>query len=101
MKPGYQKKAVLWGAPGLIFHEIGFFGSHLTESAVPRDVLVAIGVAGTLGTIALIIGFAYYVKGKGHHGAWALLGLIGILGVVGIMLLSDRVPEERLARSES
>lgn len=99
MRPGYQKKAVLWGAPGLVFHETGYLFGHLTAKSAPVEVLAAIGIAGLLGTVALMIGFAYYAKGKGRSAAWCLLALIGIFGVIGLMLLSDQAPEGQLVSS--
>ena len=99
MRPGYQRKAVLWGAPGLIFHEVGYVGSYLTAKVAPVELLAVVGLAGLLGTVALMIGFAYYANGKGRSTPWCLLALIGLFGVIGLLLLSDQAPEEKLVSS--
>src|SRR4028119_1796442 len=80
MRPGYQRKAVLWGAPGLIFHEVGYVGSYLTAKVAPVELLAVVGLAGLLGTVALMIGFAYYANGKGRSTPWCLHALIGLFG---------------------
>ncbi len=41
--------------------------------------------------IFFLIGCYYYVKAKGHHGAWAFFGLLNVFGVLAIVaLLSDK-----------
>ena len=37
-----------------------------------------------------IWGTISYATGKGHHGAWGLLGLASLLGLIVLMLLPDR-----------
>jgi hypothetical protein len=43
-----------------------------------------------LGGILFVYGCYCYAKGKGHHGAWGLLGFLSIFGLIGLCFLSDK-----------
>jgi hypothetical protein len=43
-----------------------------------------------LGAIFFVYGCYCYAKGKGHHGAWGLLGFLSIFGLIGLCFLSDK-----------
>jgi hypothetical protein len=89
MIPGYERRAMAWGAPGMVFHYVGFvLGFQPLHRGATLDLVI--GLAGFLGTIALGIGFGLYAKGKGRAWAWSLLALFGFLGLVALMLLQDR-----------
>ena len=42
-----------------------------------------------LGVIPFVYGCCCYAKGKGHHGAWGLLGLLSILGLIILICFKD------------
>ena len=55
------------------------------------------GLASVMGLLLLLGGLGVFVWGtisyaigKGHHGAWGLLGITSILGLICLMLLADR-----------
>lgn len=43
-----------------------------------------------LGAILFVYGCYCYAKGKGHHGAWGILGLFWIFGLIGLCFLPDK-----------
>ena len=43
-----------------------------------------------IGTILLLVGFAFYAKSKGRSIAWSLLALLSIVGWVILILLGDK-----------
>ena len=71
---------------GLLFQFIG-------------NVLIGSG-SGTLPTLGLLLlltgwgifiwGTVSYAQGKGHHGAWGILGFLSLLGLIILVLLPDR-----------
>jgi hypothetical protein len=56
----YNRISFLWGVPGLGLQVAG---------ALLDQFLV-----GLLGTLLLIVGFAYYAKSRGRHPAWLIWG---------------------------
>lgn len=55
------------------------------------------GLASVMGLLLMLGGWGVfiwgtisYAKGKGHHGAWGLLGIASLLGLICLMLLPDR-----------
>ena len=59
-----------------------------------------------IGTALLVIGLAYYAKGKERNLAWGLMGVLGIIGIIVLVFLKDHQkksppeelpPEERFA----
>lgn len=49
----------------------------------------------TIGTGFFFWGLYAYMKGKGHHGAWALLGVLGLIGLVVLIFFGDRNPHHQ------
>ena len=43
-----------------------------------------------LGLACFIWGCSRYMRGKGHHPAWGLLGLLSIIGLVILIFFPDR-----------
>lgn len=46
-----------------------------------------------LGSILLLVGLAFYAKGKGRHPAWCLLGFLSIIGIIILACLKDKEAE--------
>ncbi|MGD9159653.1 MAG: hypothetical protein PVG39_14665 [Desulfobacteraceae bacterium] len=42
------------------------------------------------GAVLFIWGCCMYSKGKGHHGAWGLLGLLSIIGLIILFFFKDK-----------
>lgn len=75
----YNRTSLWWGIPGLLLRWIGV--SVLGTAGVVMIVL---------GTIMLIVGFAYYAKAKARRPAWCLMGFAGLIGLIVLGLLKDR-----------
>lgn len=97
MIPGYERRAVAWGAPGMVLHYVGYFFGHIPLRGAPA---LIVGIAGLLGTIALGIGFGLYARGKKRSWGWSFLALIGLLGLVILLLLPDKAASERDPESQ-
>ena len=56
-----------------------------TEEAVEGARLIHV-----VGIIFFFYGLYNYAKGKGHHGAWGLLGFLSIIGLIILVCFPDR-----------
>jgi len=45
-----------------------------------------------IGTILLLVGFAFYLKSKNRHLGWCLFALLSIFGWIVLILLKDKTP---------
>lgn len=89
-----NKVSLLWGLPGIILQWVGFAVGQVAEVEADLGLaLVALAMQLT-GTIALIVGLAFYAKAKGRNPAWGLLGLLTILGIIALALLKDHRPDD-------
>ena len=76
--------AVFWG---IVLQIAGGFMHPLQNFPF----LAAFGWLTTLiGTVILLIGFAFYLRAKGRHIAWCLLALLPIIGWIFLILLKDK-----------
>lgn len=75
MKKEDNRKSLAFGVPGLVLQLGG------KAEGYPLITLV--------GSILLLVGLAYYAKGKGRHPAWGLFGLLSIIGVIILACMKD------------
>ena len=71
----YNNISLAAGVPGIVLQVVG---------QVMQQPLVLI-----LGTVLLIVGFAYYAKAKGRNPAWCLMGFLSIIGLIVLACLKD------------
>ena len=58
--------------------------SRFTKPTEVGNVLVVVGA------ILFIIGCCFYAKGKGHSGAFGLLGLFNLIGLIVLVCMRDK-----------
>ena len=75
----YKTKTNLFILLGIIAQVVG--------KMMSQDIGSLIALAGV---VLFIIGCSYYAKGKGHHGAWGLLGLLSIVGLLVLVCMRDK-----------
>ena len=76
----YNNISLAIGIPGLILQLYGTFEQ--------------VSILSILGSIALIVGLAFYAKAKARHPAWGLLGLLSILGMIILALIPDKSSDQ-------
>jgi hypothetical protein len=90
----YNNLSLLWGVPGLVLQ---FGGRLMQRSNTPLSPSATFDVLGPVlilaGTLALLIGFAYYAKAKGRSAWWSLFAFLSILGVLVLVWLKDKTEE--------
>jgi len=102
-KKSYNRKSFYWGIPGIILQSVGFvmvmnYVSQLdmtTYQQEPLHITFARLIL-LLGSILLLVGFAYYAKMKGRSPAWCLVGFLGLIGLIILACLKDEfllIPE--------
>ena len=64
----YNNISLLAGVPGIILQVVG--------NIYKMPLVMA------LGTVLLLIGFAYYAKAKGRNPAWGLMALLSCIGLI-------------------
>ena len=70
---------------GIIFLSIKLL---LSKSGYETPLLFS--VLQLAGIICWLVGLSAYAKGKGHHGAWGLLGLLSLFGWIVLALMPDK-----------
>jgi uncharacterized membrane-anchored protein len=61
----------------------------LTSMEHPSTTGLVTSIVAVTSTIVYIAGLAVYVKAKGHHPAWSLLGLLSLFGLSIVLALPD------------
>lgn len=87
----YKTKTNVFVGLGLILQ----LGSRMMVAGQDPDTWGVWGLGILVGWVLVIIGCAYYAKGKGYNGAWGLLGLLSIIGLIILVLFRDRHKEAR------
>lgn len=77
-----NNQSLAWGVPGLILQSVGSLGGESLGGAS--------GLVWLLGTGLLIRGLALYAQSRGHHWAFAFLGLFSCLGMIVLALLPKK-----------
>jgi len=72
-----------------VFGVPGFF-LQFAGSAMNQPLVLIIG------SVLLMIGLAYYAKGKKRNPAWCLMGFLPIVGIIVLACLKDREEEPTL-----
>jgi hypothetical protein len=99
----YNTLSFVWAVPGLIMQIGGFvYRMSTTQTNLQGQLVttnlfmdnVARGVI-LIGTILLLIGFAYYAKAKGRSPWWCLCALLSWIGLIILACLKDRTKEQR------
>jgi len=83
----YNRISFAWGIPGLAVQVMAGLLDEL--------------LLGVLGTLLLVVGFAYYAKSRGRHPARGLFGLLSIVGLLVLACLSDRAKDKEPTHRES
>lgn len=88
----YNDISFLYGIPGVLLQIAGPPLSRLNSTANRVDPLMfGLGLAVvSVGTLLLVVGFAYYAKAKGHHPAWGIVALLSCVGLFVLAMLPDR-----------
>ena len=80
-------KSLGFGIPGLVLRVAAPVLFILGEDSATANTLSPI--LWLAGTSLLLVGFHYYAKAIGRHGAWALAALFGLVGLVVLVCLRD------------
>ena len=92
MIPGYNRKSLAFGIPGLILQ----IGSEVAPVLwgwghfPPSWIVILCDIGILAGGILLIIGLCYYAKSKGRNAAWGLFGFLSCIGIAVLLLLEDK-----------
>lgn len=80
----YKGKTNLFVGLGLVINILAMY-------VLPRYVGAGIVLPVLLvGTALFIAGCCFYATGKGHHGAWGVLGLFSIIGLLVLICMTDK-----------
>jgi len=82
----YKKKTNIGVGLGIITQIIA---NVVSAGGGEWDMIIG-GLLGFVGTVFFIYGCISYAKGKGHHGAWGILGLFSIIGLIILVLFPDK-----------
>jgi hypothetical protein len=91
----YNNLSFVFGIPGLVLQVVCRFMLH----EQPGSLLALL--IGVVGTVLLLIGFAYYAKAKGRHPAWCLMAFLSCFGLIALALLKDKSNPGVAARQSS
>ena len=86
----YNRKSLMFGAPGITLQIGSYIALESSWSAVSPVIL---SLSLLTGTGLLLVGIAYYAKAKGQHPALCVLGLLSIIGLVVLSTLPDLTEE--------
>jgi hypothetical protein len=87
--PGYKKKAMIFLVVSVPFILLGMAG--YPEYGGTNPIMRAFGNLCALIAMGLSIAGCYlYAKGKGHHGAWSLLGFLAFIGFIILAFFPDK-----------
>ena len=75
----YNNISLAAGIPGIIIQVLG--------SIVGNSEIIIIG------TLLLLLGFAYYAKAKGRNPAWASMAFFSVIGIIVLACLKDKTKE--------
>ena len=86
----YKKKTNIGIGLGILLQISGKASSNGGDSSlIIGELLILVGAG------LFIWGCVSYVKGKGHHGAWGILGLLSIIGLIILALFPDKHKETK------
>jgi hypothetical protein len=86
----------LFGVPGILLQIAGQVLAQMYAKSSPPDLMLAFGSLGLslIGTMFLLIGFAYYAKAKGRNPSWCILAFFSIFGLIVLYCLKDYTEEQ-------
>ena len=76
----YNSISLTLGVPGIVLQIVGIANGHSSPFGDPLLLL---------GTILLLVGFAYYAKAKSRSPLWCLVAFLGIIGLIVLASLKD------------
>ena len=79
----YNNMSLAIAIPGLIIQIAGRF--MMGDEQETLGVLITL-----LGTMMLLVGFAYYAKAKGRSPVWCLAAFLSLIGLIILALLKDK-----------
>jgi hypothetical protein len=83
----WNRLSFVWGIPGIV----ALIVYAVVSINDPASRISAISYIAN--TILLGVGFGYYAKYKGHHPAWALVGLFMCFGILIMACLKDKLKQ--------
>jgi len=83
----YNNTSLAFGIPGILLQIVGRVMSLNLQTQV-LGILIAI-----IGTLLLLVGFAYYAMAKGRNPAWCLMAFFSLIGLIILACLKDLAPE--------
>jgi hypothetical protein len=86
MLPGYAQKTNIGVGVGLV---LNILGGILSRSGSQAGAILGL-LLSLAGTVIFIWGCWNYAEGKGHHGAWGLLGLLSCIGLLILVFFPDK-----------
>jgi uncharacterized membrane protein len=80
----YNNLSFVFAIPGLILQGVGRY-LQMSQPEPTLGLLVAI-----VGTVLLLVGFAYYAMAKGRNPAWCLMAFLSCIGLIVLACLKDK-----------
>ena len=84
MLAGSKSKTNVRIIVGLVLLIVGRASMNTEGGALPG------GLATLAGMVVFVLGCTAYIRGKGHHPAFGLLGLFSIFGLLALFFFTDR-----------
>jgi len=78
----YNNVSLAIAIPGLIMQIAGRFMMDSEQGTLGALITV-------LGTVMLLVGFAYYAKAKGRNPMWCLAAFLSVIGLIILSFLKD------------
>jgi hypothetical protein len=97
MNAELNRKSIQWGLGGFAIQLLtlglpGWFGRpgmSIHPGAISMHDWIPFG-GGSVGSVLLLVGLAYFCKAKGRHLAWCVLGFLPMIGLIMLAVLRDR-----------
>ncbi len=94
----YNTMSFIWGVPGILMQICGYIlrmmnaqGSNAQGQIITTNLLMDnVGrLVMLIGTVLLLVGFAFYAKAKGRSPWWCLFAFLSLIGLIVLACLKD------------
>jgi dipeptide/tripeptide permease len=102
MIPGYARKSLVVGIPGLVIqagcvaarNSLLIAAAQNPSASLSTGTLILLQIGTFIGSVLFIIGLCFYAKAKGYHSAWGLIGLLSCIGLLILALFPDKTKNQ-------